>query len=440
VDVTRRGFLAAALAAPQGRRERVIVIGGGLSGLAAAHDLQRKGYAVTVLEAQRRPGGRVRTLRDDLSTPVEAGAEQIPGAHEITIGWAKQLGLNLVRAGVPNTRSLYYVKGRRFAAAEAPYDLAAWRKRYIDAAVAEAQREGGTASVVKAMSRWDAQTPGTWLRSAGASAEAVDLLTAGFGGETGSAASYLLHVVNSTGGGPNLRVEGGNDLLPRALAAKVNDLRFDCPVASVRQDDGSVHVTLRNGQTLDADRAICALPCPAIGTILEGARLSTAKRDAIRNQSYSRTVKVFLQARSRFWLRDGFSGSVTTDLPIERLTPDPGIDPAARGVLTAYPIGTYAIALEKMSEEERVTAALGQAGQIFPDIAASFDGGISKAWGLDPWQRGAFALHTPGQIHYIDTLARPEGRIHFAGEHTSPWTGWMQGALESARRVVLEIG
>ena len=44
-----------------------------------------------------------------------------------------------------------------------------------------------------------------------------------------------------------------------------------------------------------------------------------------------------------------------------------------------------------------------------------------------------------GQIGFIDTLAAPEGRIHFAGEHTSPWTGWMQGALESARRVVREI-
>jgi monoamine oxidase len=38
-----------------------------------------------------------------------------------------------------------------------------------------------------------------------------------------------------------------------------------------------------------------------------------------------------------------------------------------------------------------------------------------------------------------DTLAAVDGRIHFAGEHTSPWTGWMQGALESARRVVAEI-
>ena len=115
------------------------------------------------------------------------------------------------------------------------------------------------------------------------------------------------------------------------------------------------------------------------------------------------------------------------------------MDPSGNVALAAYPIGPYAAVLEKMSEEDRVSAALAQAREIFPDLTASFEGGISKAWGLDPWQRGAFALHTPGQIHYIDTLARAEGRIHFAGEHTSPWTGWMQGAFESARRVVREI-
>ena len=44
-----------------------------------------------------------------------------------------------------------------------------------------------------------------------------------------------------------------------------------------------------------------------------------------------------------------------------------------------------------------------------------------------------------GEIGFIDALAAAEGRIHFAGEQTSPWTGWMQGALESARRVAREI-
>jgi monoamine oxidase len=150
-------------------------------------------------------------------------------------------------------------------------------------------------------------------------------------------------------------------------------------------------------------------------------------------------VKVFLQSRTRFWLKDGWSGNVTTDLPIERLTPDPGADPGARGALAAYPIAGYTSALEAMSAEDRVRASLEQARQIFPELTSNFEGGVEHCWGLDPWQRGSFALHTPGQIGFIDILARAEGRIHFAGEHTSAWTGWMQGALESARRVVGEI-
>ena len=441
MELSRREFVAAALAVPQPSGQRILVLGGGLAGLASAYELQQAGHSVTVLEAQSRPGGRVCTLRDNLAVYVEAGAEQIPAAHEITISYTKLFGLNLLRTGVPNTRSLYHLKGRNLLPAEVfQNEYAGLRAKHIDAAVKEAQAAGGTASVVKAMSRWDRLTPGAWLRSEGATPEATRLLTLGFGEDFGSAASYLLHIVNSTGGMGAFRIEGGNDHLPRALAAKVDDIRYNAPAMAVRQDDRSVHVTLRDGQTLMADRAICALPCPTIGRMLDDARISAPKRAAIREQNYSNTVKVFFQTRTRFWLRERFSGHVTTDQPIERLTPDPGTAPGERGALTAYPIGAYSQTLEKMSEEARVSAALAQAREIFPELATQFEGGLSKAWGLDPWQRGAFALHTPGQMAFLDTLAKPEGRIHFAGEHTSAWTGWMQGALESARRVVREIG
>jgi monoamine oxidase len=36
-------------------------------------------------------------------------------------------------------------------------------------------------------------------------------------------------------------------------------------------------------------------------------------------------------------------------------------------------------------------------------------------------------------------LARPEGRLHFAGDHTSALPGWMQGALESGFRAAGEV-
>ena len=294
---------------------------------------------------------------------------------------------------------------------------------------------------IPAMRAWDGYKPGAWLRAKGASPAAAELITLGFGTEFGSAASFLLHGLNSRGAAISYRVEGGNDRLPLEFAKRVN-VRYGTPVLAVKQDDRGADVLVQAGaatETLRADRVVCALPCPVVGRILDDARISAAKADAIRAQHYSRTVKVFLQSRTRFWLRDGFNGHVTTDLPIERLTPDPGADPGARGALTAYPIGEYAAALERMTDAERIAAALQHAQQIFPELARTYEGGVSHCWGLDPWQRGAFALHTPGQIGFIETLGKAEGRIHFAGEHTSAWTGWMQGALESARRVVREI-
>src|SRR5689334_6501040 len=111
---TRREFLGTALAAAglsrtlrtltqRGPTQRVLVIGAGLAGLCAAFELQRLGHTVTVLEAQTRPGGRVRTVREAYAPGVytEAGAESIPGVHEITQHYARELGLRLVPTSVP---------------------------------------------------------------------------------------------------------------------------------------------------------------------------------------------------------------------------------------------------------------------------------------------------------------------------------------------------
>ena len=389
--ITRREFVltmaASAAAVPQlerftraGASQRIIVIGAGLAGLCAAYELQGLGHVVTVLEAQMRPGGRVRTLREPFAPGVyvEAGAEQIPGAHEITQHYARVLGLTLLPNRTAGTRLLYHVRGRRVVNGEGsewPFALTADERtlglsglfrKYTDEDLTRV-RADFPGHTVRALSELDRQTPGAWLRSRGASPAAADLLTLGFGADFGSAASFVLHSVNSRGSTQNYRIEGGNDRLAREFATRV-DVKYGVPVVAVRQDDRGVEVVVRGGGSIRADRAVCTLPCPVIGRIFDDARLSAAKQHAIREQSYSRTAKVFLQTRTRFWLKDNWSGFAETDLPIERLTPDPGVDPGARGALAAYPIGPYTAALEKMTEEERVAAARDQAAQIFPEL------------------------------------------------------------------------
>lgn len=222
--MTRREFLTLMTAAtmppftpapPQrrGPAQHVVVLGAGLAGLCAAYELRKLGHTVTVLEAQTRPGGRVRTLRE-WSAPglyTEAGAEAIPGVHDLTQHYAREFGLKLVANMVPGARMFYFVRGQRIAPGDAavwPFDLTADERqlglaglfrKYVDEATREALAAGFWEQPVRALSAWDAFTPGAWLRSHGASPGATELITLGFGPEFGSAASFLLHGLNSRG-------------------------------------------------------------------------------------------------------------------------------------------------------------------------------------------------------------------------------------------------
>jgi hypothetical protein len=75
--------------------KRVLVIGGGMAGLVAAYELKRAGHTVTLLEASRRIGGRVWTLREPFTHGLyaEGGAMRIPDAHRLTWRYIDKFGL-----------------------------------------------------------------------------------------------------------------------------------------------------------------------------------------------------------------------------------------------------------------------------------------------------------------------------------------------------------
>jgi monoamine oxidase len=73
-------------------------------------------------------------------------------------------------------------------------------------------------------------------------------------------------------------------------------------------------------------------------------------------------------------------------------------------------------------------------------MRAHFEGSASYSWVTDPWALGAAAEFKAGQLsRFYGPLRAPKGRIHFAGEHTSPWSGWMNGGHESGSRAAAEI-
>lgn len=62
----------------QSQQQKVLIIGAGIAGLAAAKQLQQYGFQVTVLEGRDRLGGRIHTDRS-LGFPVDLGASWIHG-------------------------------------------------------------------------------------------------------------------------------------------------------------------------------------------------------------------------------------------------------------------------------------------------------------------------------------------------------------------------
>jgi monoamine oxidase len=114
--------------------------------------------------------------------------------------------------------------------------------------------------------------------------------------------------------------------------------------------------------------------------------------------------------------------------------------PGHRGILGAYLSGRIAETVTAIEARERVPYVLDRMQRVHTGLTEHFETGASYSWIEDPWARGAGVEFRPGQMsRFYQTLRAPEGRIYFAGEYTSPWSSWMNGALESGERAAAAI-
>ena len=195
-------------------------------------------------------------------------------------------------------------------------------------------------------------------------------------------------------------------------------------------------------QSLSADRLVVTVPFSVLRRIEVDPPFSDEKARAIRDLPYASSSKVFLQTRSRFWSKAGLSGFASTDLLGYMQVWELGHgQPGPRGLLVGYTKMAGARQIDALDEDQRVATTLDAVTKVHPELRREFEGGSSKSWDQDPWARGGWAYSRPGDMQELEPhVARPEGRVHFAGEHASPWRGgWMQAALESGERAAREI-
>lgn len=454
--------------APQGgvRKKKVVVLGAGLAGLAAAYQLVQGGHEVTVLEARSRPGGRVYTLREPFAEGLhaEAGAIFVPGDHEHTLKYLQLLGLPLVpEMPRPELGSVAVMAGRRLVrgqgtAVEWPVELSAeekemglggmWKK-YVFSALPELGDPWAPGWPPAALKKYDELSFSEFVRQRGASAGAVALLKLSYfdllgeGLESCSALWMLRGLAIGKGRGLS-RIGGGSDVLPRALAARLSgQIHYGSQVVRIGHDARGVRVVaLQAGapQEFGADHLVCAVPFSLLRRIEIAPRLSAAKERAVTELSYTSVTRVYLQTRRRFWLDEKLAGSGDVDAPRMAVYEDTRGQEGERGILSGYFTGEIARRLAGSSSGERIAYTVEQMARLHPSLREHCEGGTSHCWDEDPWARGAYAWLKPGQLTSLwPHIARAEGRIHFAGEHTSLWPGFMQGALESGERAAREI-
>lgn len=464
------GLLAATGLPAQLRRsgppKKVLVAGAGLAGLCAAYELMQAGHQVTVLEARNHAGGRVRTLRDIFSAGLwaEAGAEIFGDSHQHVQRYVSRFGLPLMPAPGSTSRlaNLFYMNGRRMqsgAAFEWPVKLPAdeqklgWyelMRKYVDPAVREIgdPLSPGWPSA-EILEKYDRIPAAEMLRRRGASPEAIAVLELGYSDtwDNGAGPDSALCLLRDHAIGRNARafqrIRGGNDRLPEAFARALgNRVHYRTAVVRIEHSQRGVTATVDdNGRRrkISGDALVCTIPFPVLRSVEISPALSAGKLAAIRELSYISVTRVFVQTRTRYWTSSGLAGYAASDLPVRTVWDCSDGEPGDRGILECYMSGEAARRMSSLSEPRRVETALENLETLFPGMRDNYERAVSVAWDADPLARGAFAWFKAGQMSaLLPHIARPEGRLFFAGEHTSPWFGWMEGALQSGVRAASE--
>ncbi len=443
-------------------RKRVLIAGAGLAGLVAAYELTQAGHDVTVLEASTRPGGRVWTLREPFSDGLyaEAGAGRIPDWHQLALDYAKQFGLTLAPFYPSQAASVYLLRGKRYKVAaggtldisDLPFELTAEERKlgldglqhkYVDPILSELGDFTAPGWPPEKLKEFDRMAWPELLQKRGASAGAAALLVALTGWKWDSALDFFRDDLGHRGAKSLWKIRGGNDLLPRAFAERVKEnIRYGAPIRRIEQDARGVRVArsqTHGPEMFSADYLICTIPFSVLRRLEITPPFPPDKREVIEKIYYDPVVRTYVQTRRRYWEAEGLNGFAETDEPAEIWQPT--FDQAGpRGILHTYLEDDLAERISPLADGERTARGVEMLEKAFPGVQGHAETAFSFCWIDQPWARGAYAAFHPGEItRWSDVIGRPEGRIHFAGEHTSPWPGWMQGALHSGLRAAREI-
>lgn len=451
------GGLASGCAPFGGRRvgKRVIVVGGGFAGLAAASELIARGYDVTLLEARHRVGGRVLSFNEfPAGRVVEGGGELIGSNHPLWNAYAERFGLELAEIVEPEEAEFpVLLDGVRLTSEESD---ALWEE--LDAAVTTLN---DAARAIDAEQPWtspdaaalDARSTAEWLAALEVSPRCKRALQAQFEADNGTPIerqSLLANLAQIKGGGVESywtdsethRCARGNQALAHELAKTIvadgaSRVRLDAAVTRIDHGGAVAKVTLADGSVLEADDVVLALPPSLWGAIAFDVALPAAL-----TVQMSVNVKYLAAVKRRFWEEAGLAPDGLTDGLIgwtwEATHRQEG---AGDFVLTAFSGAHGADRARALPAAGRDAAYAAALEPLLPGFTAEFVASRFMDWPGDPRTKAGYSMPAPGQLMSAGPLLRAGlGKLHFAGEHCShAFVGYMEGALQSGVAVARRL-
>ncbi|MFE2041368.1 flavin monoamine oxidase family protein [Streptomyces sp. NPDC059477] len=472
----------------RGGGKKVLVLGGGIAGLATAYELGKAGYDCRILEAKDRPGGRNWTVRGGTTLTdldgrrqtasftkgqyINAGPGRLPQSH-VTLDYCRELGVELQVFTNQNANAYIYHEN---SAALAGKPMR-WRTAkadvygYVSELLAKATDQGALDARLTAQ---DKERLIPFLQSFGAIKGKADGYAytgtdrRGYSVEPGAAfedGTVLgpvpsLSDVIASGVGQRFSFElgydqammmfqpvGGMDAIPNALAKAIGPSRitYGAKALEVKDLPDGAEVTYKDAggrtRTQRADFVVSAVP-PMIMARLKH-NLGTDITAALKYAVPTPVGKIGLEYRSRWWETDEhiYGGITPTDTDLATIWyPSYGYQ-GRRGTLVGYyNFGANALAYSALPHNERLARAVSRGVKIHGDkYRTELDHSFSVAWHRTPDIEAGWVSWPSQTGAEYKLLNQPAGHVYFAGDWLSHTIAWQHGAFTSARKVVTDI-
>lgn len=416
---------------------RVGVVGMGPAGLRTMMLLESKGHSVTGFEARDQVGGRCKSVHDG-DAWYEAGGEWIDADHDRVLSLLLELGQQTELS--PKGNAWAFFGGRVALRADFEAELAGEMEAFELAAdeLCIDLEDNPFLNVLYA--HMDEVTLQQFIESK-TSRSAWPYLTAYYRSDEGEdpdqigllgwLAIYQKYQMREAPAMSAFRFAEGAQAMCQAMQKRVWG-QILCGKAVTKVEASGSQVRLWLGREMhEFDRVVFAIPPNLLRKIEWVPGFGEAHEDAWEAFGMSRTQKVALHFRRRFWLDLECNGGLLTDRYGQQFWDG---SRGAGATLLTYMNGKDA---GLPADPVRLIDTL---AEVFPGARDEFVKADVHDWRSEEFSGGGFAYYPPGYLlDHAQTLQTPMGPVHFAGDHTASWLGFIEGALESAERVANEF-